>query len=273
MASLSILPHNVRKQIYQELINLIPSYAWPRYAVISKEMQAVVESFIFASLHLVTGDLQNFSNCLDSRRQGYLQNVTLLISLPTYSHQMGQREEDDEEHLRSSKTFNQAISSFLQVLAHWDPEKGPQSGLHLTLNVNSISDETSTSFHHRQRRRPSMTERARASVMQIDLAAAALPEVRVVTALTCQGRHIELLSVLTLMSKLKGLEELDIEFENDTKYDRDVEQRRRMQNSPLLFPTCDLKDRILIDDRVRPGLVPLRIRCHDSSSPTPSTRY
>lgn len=109
--------------------------------------------------------------------------------------------------------------------------------------------------------------------MQIDLAAAALPEVRVVTALTCQGRHIELLSVLTLMSKLKGLEELDIEFENDTKYDRDVEQRRRMQNSPLLFPACDLKDRILIDDRVRPGLVPLRIRCHDSSSPTPSTRY
>jgi hypothetical protein len=61
-----------------------------------------------------------------------------------------------------------------------------------------------------------------------------------VSALTCSGRHMELSSVLFLLSRLPRLRLLDTEVEHDTTEDRDIEQRRGTPISPPPWTTLHL---------------------------------
>lgn len=161
------------------------------------------------------------------QRQRYLQVITLHVALASYDHRQRNDKESPEDGNRTTRVFNSTIQDFFGTLSRWKVHHGPPEAIHVELLVESPSDEAGGDLDYsRSSRSPTTTRRARSSVVRLGIPNCVLPQTPLINALTCSGRHVELSSILLLISKLPRLQLLDIKIEHDTADERDMEQRR-----------------------------------------------
>ncbi|KAF4125444.1 hypothetical protein GMORB2_4284 [Geosmithia morbida] len=199
-----------------------------QYASVSRSWQRVIERRTFHSLYLSSARLDDLPSVVTGPRIGYVRVITLHVALASYHRRQRNDMESAEDGSRSTHVFDSSIQDLFGTLAQWEDDVTSE-GIHLEILVESPSDDMSGTSHTHARRRsrsPTTTRRARSSVTRLDLPRSALPRASVISALTCSGRHIELSSVLFLISKMPRLQLLDTEIEHDTAGERDLAQRR-----------------------------------------------
>lgn len=240
MASLDALPPAVFRLICDTIAAQSPRSALPAYATVSWTWQRAFERHTFHSVYLSSARLDQLGDVITRERQGYVLVMTLHVALAPYHRTQRDDLETAEDGDRATRVLTSTIQDFFGTLSRWRPADGPPEGIHLELLVESPSDDAGGGSHYqsysKRSRSPSTTRRARSAVVRIDIPGHALPQTPLVSALTCSGRHMELSSVLFLLSRLPRLRLLDTEVEHDTTEDRDMEQRRGTPPSPP--PPC-----------------------------------
>lgn len=223
-ASPGPLPPSVTRRLCDTIAAVCPRDQLPRYATVCRAWQLGIERHTFRDLYLSSARLDELVDVVTGHRQGYVRVITLHVALASYPKNQRNNEESAEDGSHTTRVFASSIQVLLGTLARWDTDD-PDAGIHLELLVESPSDEVSAPLS-RSSRGPSTTRRAMSSVARLDLPRSALNRVPIISALTCSGRHIELSSVVFLVSRMPRLQLLDTEIENDTSGERDLEQRR-----------------------------------------------
>ena len=226
MTSIDSLPTSVTRRLCDTIAARSPRDALPALATVSRAWQKAFERHTFQALYLSSPRLDQLGEIVTRRRQRYLQVITLHIALASYDRLQRNDKESAEDGNRTTRILTSTMQDFFGTLSQWRVDDGPPEGIHVELLVESPSDEAAGSHYSRTSRSPTTTRRARSSVVRLDIPSHALPQTPLVSALTCSGRHIELSSVLFLISRLPKLRLLDTELEHDTSDDRDIEQRR-----------------------------------------------
>lgn len=219
------IPQNVANGIVDALVALDRHQWFHPYAAVSRNFQTAIEARIFRELYLTSARLDDLGTIVTKKRQDYVQVITLHVALASYKIWQQDDRESQGDGDRATQVFTGAMQELFVALSSWNLSHGSSGGIHLELLVESPSDDSAQTSRHSG---PSKTRRARRSVASLDIYAETLPDVSVVSALTCSGtgRHIKLETVSILLAKLSGLRLLDVELEHDTNDERDMERRQ-----------------------------------------------
>ncbi|KAI2616305.1 hypothetical protein GGR54DRAFT_610398 [Hypoxylon sp. NC1633] len=257
--SINSLPYEVRRTIYSLVGRQTdfhyryggsgPSIA--HYTTVSREWQEEFERYTFRELRVTPDRLQPFSQIITSpRRRAIVQTICYCVSLDRYDHVLDGEPETPAERRRSTQVLTAALGTFLQVMAHWKRSDTSPLGLDLHLLVDSPSDASTLLGRHGMHL---VTERALTSYLELDTETLSLPYIDVFSGFRCMGRHLQPMSVLAIVSRLRTLEYLDIELSHDSTRHSDVEQRN---NFALNVESYAPAVRVLSLRRPSPLLVP-----------------
>jgi hypothetical protein len=152
------VPQEVLDQIISALSNA-DGTGLAQYACVSRLFQRNIESLTFKSISVESEDLESESDCFatifdsNQRRLQILKRLEIRVILPDYDEEYYGRFEREQDFVRNSEVFSEAIRKTFKILHSWKPEDTgtehqekessscmPASDLSLSLVAYSPSD-------------------------------------------------------------------------------------------------------------------------------------
>ncbi|KAI0007520.1 hypothetical protein F4779DRAFT_591545 [Xylariaceae sp. FL0662B] len=237
--SINSLPIDVRQHIYHLVGQQAdmgggpaPGPGLAQYATVSREWQEAFERFTFQTLYLTPRRLKSFVQIVSSpRRKSNVLMISFHVSLGRYDFFLNDMKETEAEQAKNSEMVGAALEAFCRAMACWRKTGASPLGLKLQLVVDSPSDLPIPKERDVGNSHSVLTERARSSYIELDLASLSLPAIDVFSHFRCSGRHIKPTSILAIVSRLLTLTCLDIELSHDTIRDKDIEERTKFAMS------------------------------------------
>ena len=224
MTGIHSIPPAILHLIFSNLRHNVSIGDFSQYATVSKQWQHSLESITFMELSLTPEKLRKLRSIATSRRQSYIKQIRLRVSLEALDRTIHTEDEISDEQGISSVAFTKAMKTLFETLSRWRKQESVEQGIQLHILFDSPGDRSWTP--KTSTRAPTTSQLALAVQLNSSrLHLGSLPEVRVVTGLLVTGRGIQLPTLATIISKLHGLQALDIEFHHDTRDDRSVGER------------------------------------------------
>ncbi|KAF4772554.1 hypothetical protein HAV15_012176 [Penicillium sp. str.  len=226
-----------------------------KYATISRDWQAIIESKTFSSLKINTPKrLAEFNELSWDRRRSYVRKVDLIIQLESYydDDDAFTRYENEGEMQRNNKIFTTSIHSLFITLAKWPAKE--EAEFSLSIEARSPDDllgQTPEAKREREKRieesYPSndfQDKRFERSYLQFneEVVGVKCPAVPTITSLEIMGainrRKIEPASCSFIVSKFPRLYRLVLYLNDSCKWDPELRKRHRndFADSILLWP-------------------------------------
>ncbi|KAI1084639.1 hypothetical protein F5B20DRAFT_575959 [Whalleya microplaca] len=203
-----------------------------QYATVSREWQEAFERFTFYKLHLTPRKLKPFIQIVSSpRRRSNVRMICFHVSLDRYDFRLNDVKETKTERMKNSRVVSVAIYAFFRAMTQWQMANASPLGLKLHFVVASPSDLPTTIKGDIGDSVLALTQRARGSYIELNIASLSLLSINVFSSFRCTGRHLQTSSLLTIVSRLPTLTCLGIELSHDTVCEKYIEQRTKFSIS------------------------------------------